>query len=366
MITDFIDPRDARWKKLLDHTEHDCYHLPEYVELAGAQEGAMPMAFYAEDGEAACLIPLLIRSVPPALNAPANWVDCVSPYGYSGILISSSQNRLHAFLDAFRCAARERGIVTAFLRLHPLFPLDPVVLGKFGTLIRHGQTVCIDMSESIEQIWQGVSPNHRRNISKLLQSGFHGTLDDWSSYSDFIAIYHSTMQRVGAAEAYFFTPRYFEALKDKLGTRLHLVSVMSDSNELAAAGLFIATEGIVQYHLGGTDERYLRAAPTKFMIDFVWRWAKDQAYKTVHLGGGVGGVEDSLFQFKARFSPHRGEFFTYRLVVDEAKHAMLNHAAEAVRGIAAAASLEFFPAYRSLPSAPERAEPAGSPIISGL
>jgi hypothetical protein len=366
MITDFIDPQDARWKKLLDHTKHDCYHLPEYVELAGAQEGATPMAFYAEDGEATCLIPLLIRPVPAALNAPANWVDCVSPYGYSGILMSASQNRLHSFLDAFQCTARERGIVTAFLRLHPLFPLDPVVLGKFGQLIRHGKTVSIDLSESTEAIWRGVSPNHRRNISKLQRSGFHGALDDWNRYSDFIAIYHSTMRRVGAAEAYFFTPRYFEALRDKLGPRLHLVSVMSESDELSAAGLFIETEGIVQYHLGGTAERYLHVAPTKFMIDLVWRWAKDQACTTVHLGGGVGGVEDSLFQFKARFSPHRGEFFTYRLVVDEAKHATLNQAAEAVRGAELAPTLEFFPAYRRLSFAPERADTTDSPTFSGL
>ena len=41
MITDFIDPRDARWKKLLDHTKHDCYHLPEYVGEASEGSGNM-------------------------------------------------------------------------------------------------------------------------------------------------------------------------------------------------------------------------------------------------------------------------------------------------------------------------------------
>jgi len=346
MITDFIEPRDVRWQKLLDHTRHDCYHLPQYAELSGPHEGGTPLAFYAEDGEAACIIPLLVRPVPSVLHAPASWVDCMSPYGYSGILIPSSQDRLHAFLDAFRCAARELGIVSAFLRLHPLFPLDPVVLEKFGALIHHGHTVYFDLSETIEQIWRRVSSNHRRNLTRLQRVGFHGTLDDWNQYSNFIAIYYSTMHRVGATDTYFFSRRYFEALREQLGNRLRLVCVMSDGNELAAAGLFIVTEGIVQYHLGATDERYLHMAPAKLMIDFVWRWAKEQTHAVFHLGGGVGGAEDSLFQFKAGFSPHRGEFSTYRIVVDETKYATLNEAAKVVGGTEIASS-DFFPVYRA-------------------
>ena len=116
MKAEFIDHRDIRWKNFLQRTKHDFYHLPEYVELAAADEDAMPVAFYAEEGAAACLIPLLIRHLPSALNAQPNWCDCASPYGYSGILISPSQERLHSFLEAFCQCARARGIVTAFVR----------------------------------------------------------------------------------------------------------------------------------------------------------------------------------------------------------------------------------------------------------
>jgi lipid II:glycine glycyltransferase (peptidoglycan interpeptide bridge formation enzyme) len=127
--------------------------------------------------------------------------------------------------------------------------------------------------------------------------------------------------------------------------------VISDSNELAAAGLFIATDGIVQYHLGGTDERYLALAPSKLMLDFVWRWALEESQNVFHLGGGVGGAEDSLFLFKAGFSPERGVFHTYRIVVDELKHEVLNQAARSARGTTVALAREFFPEYRSLDGA---------------
>lgn len=347
MIAEFIDPLDPCWKRFLSVTKHDSYHLPEYVEVAAAEDRAVPMAFYAEHGGAACLIPLLLRPISAVLNGSTERFDCTSPYGYSGIL-ASSHERLHSFVDVFCRTARTRGLVTAFLRLHPLFPLDHGVLGKFGKLVRHGRTVYIDLSDSEEHIVRRVSTNHRRNIQKLARAGFRTTLDEWDRYKEFIAIYSATMERVGAAKAYFFSMRYFEALRERLGADVHLVCVLSSENELAAAGLFTATDGIVQYHLGGTAARYLSVAPSKLMMDYVWRWAKAHSYRVFHLGGGVGGAEDSLFEFKAQFSPARGEFYTYRVVVDEEKNTSLNQAWESMRGTHLAASLEFFPVYRSV------------------
>ncbi|MBD0316781.1 MAG: GNAT family N-acetyltransferase [Nitrospiraceae bacterium] len=347
MNADFINPDDARWPEVLRSMKHDCYHLPEYAEVAALEDGVKAMAFYAEKGSSACLIPLLLRPLSRELNAPPDWFDCASPYGYPGIL-SSSPDELHPFLDAFTSRARAHGIVSAFIRLHPLLHLDYGALEKFGTLVTHGQTVFIDLSEPNDRIWQQMSTNHRRNITRLLRTGFRCSVDDWSRYEDYIEVYHATMQRVEAARGYFFSMRYFKALRERLGDCLHLVCVLSDDNELAAAGLFMATEGIVQYHLGGTAEKYLAVAPSKLMLDFVWRWAQEQGHDVFHLGGGLGGVEDSLFQFKAGFSPLRGQFHTYRMVVDESKYAALDQAARSLRGPDDSSAGDFFPIYRRL------------------
>lgn len=347
MIAQFIDPHDARWKEILKRTKHDFYDLPEYVEVAAAEEDAMPMAFYAENQSATCLIPLLIRPIPTVLNAPRDWCDCVSPYGYPGIVLSPPQEQLPLFLDAFCCVARERGIVTAFIRLHPLFPLAQDPLAQLGRLIQHGPTVHISLSHSKERIWEQVSTNHQRDIKKLIRLGFHTTLDDWSRFHEFVALYHGTMRRVGAKEQYFFSLEYFNNLRDKLGDRLHLVCVLTSTNDLAAAGLMVITDGIAQHHLLATAEPYLRRSPSKLVTDFMWRWAHDQSCYTFHFGGGVGGNEDSLFQFKAGFSPLRSQFSSYRVIVDELKHATLNQAAKLRRGCDLE-SLCFFPKYRHL------------------
>ena len=366
MNADFISHDDARWRQFLKNTKHDCYHLPEYAEIAAADEDSFPAAFYAEDGSAACLIPLLIRPMPAALNAPADWFDCVSPYGYPGVLTSPRGAPLPAFLDAFCSAARARGIVSAFVRLHPLFALDQEALWKFGHLVRHGRTVYIDLSRPRESVWLQVSSNHRRNIRRLVRLGFQCSLDEWNRLPEFVDVYHATMRRVGAPQSYFFSPRYFESLRDKLGARVHLACVLSPNRELAAGSLLIVTEGIVEYHLGGSADQYLPFAPSKLAMDFIWRWSQEQSYDILHLGGGVGAVEDSLFHFKAGFSPARGEFYTYRLVIDERKHAALQQMAHSV--CRAAANGDFFPAYRCLPNgapAMPRSESPRSPTLSG-
>lgn len=351
MIAQFIDHRDARWKEFLQRTPHDFYDLPEYAEVVAAEAGAMPVAFYAEHGSATCLIPLLIRTIPAGLNAPPDWYDCASPYGYPGLVLSPSQEELPSFLEAFCHIARECGIVTAFLRLHPLFPLAHGPLEKYGRLIQHGPTVSINLTEPQEHIWAQVSTNHQRDIKKLIRLGFHSTLDDWSRFQEFIVLYYANMKRVGAKEEYFFSLDYFENLRAKLGSQIHLVCVLTSTNELAAAGLMIVTKGIAQHHLGATAAEYQRRSPSKLVVDFMWRWAQQQSCHTFHFGGGVGASKDSLFQFKAGFSPLRSRFYSYRIVVDDTKNATLIQAAKPrIDGIE---SSDFFPRYRHRETQPD-------------
>jgi hypothetical protein len=344
---EFISPEDPRWEKLLQTCRHDFYHLPEYVKLCAKSEGATPAAFYAEDGHAAFLAPLLLRPIPRNLGAPEGWSDAVSPYGYSTPLVTPSEVSLDRFLDSFRHAACVRGLVTAFFRLHPLLSLNHEDLSKFGQLIKHGQTVFIDLSNSDEEVWKQISPDHRRNIRKLLSLGFSVSLDDWRLFKDFTVIYQTTMQRVGASAGYLFSEEYFEDLRAALGERLHLSCVLSPKGDVAAAGLFIETERIVQHHLGGTASEYAQCAPTKLLYPFMSTWARARSNTVLHIGGGLGGAEDSLFRYKAWFSRDRADVFTYRMILDEERNDMLIRLANARNEGTGSPSSNFFPAYRA-------------------
>ena len=120
MHAEFISPDDPRWQRYLESNWHDFYHLPDYVKLCAYHEGGIPIAFYAQYRGASFLVPLIIRPLPESLNASPGWCDCVSPYGYSTPLVAPTQEQLPAFIEAFVALAKERNLVAAFFRLHPL------------------------------------------------------------------------------------------------------------------------------------------------------------------------------------------------------------------------------------------------------
>ena len=320
-----IEPDDPRWRHMLGRTQHDFYHLPDYVVAAAKEEGGRPAAFYAESGDTQFLVPLVVRDLPPALEAPADWVDVTTPYGYPSPIMSGGNDpaKMSRFFDAFRTVGRMQGVVSAFFRLHPLLELPDEVFTPFGQLQRGGTTVYLDLRRPSEELWSQTRRNHRVGVERLRSAGYVATLDDWSRYDAFIAAYRQTMTRVGASDFYFFSDEYFADLRAALGFKLHLCTVVSPAGELASGGLFCVAEGIVQYHLGATADGYFPAAPSKLMFDHVRRWAQERGSRVLHLGGGLGGREDSLFQFKAGFSPLRAEFRTFRMVLDEERYAWL-------------------------------------------
>jgi lipid II:glycine glycyltransferase (peptidoglycan interpeptide bridge formation enzyme) len=147
------------------------------------------------------------------------------------------------------------------------------------------------------------------------------------------------MQRLDAGDSYHFPDEYFHDLKAALGPRLHLYSVLSPAGEMAAAGLFTEQNGIVQFHLSGTSGQYRKQAPSKLMLEEAILRSRAAGNHTLHLGGGLGASEDSLFLFKAGFSPLRARFATWRFVCDPARYATLT-------GDSPVSATGYFPAYR--------------------
>ena len=163
-------------------------------------------------------------------------------------------------------------------------------------------------------------------------------MDDTGEHLDrFIALYLDTMRRQNAAPEYFFSRDYLSGLWQQLRGHIHL-GVVEVEGSVVCAGLFGESNGIVQYHLSGTDERALELSPLKTLIDFGRRWATQRGADTLHLGGGVGSAQDSLMHFKAGFSDRRHLFKTWRVVLDERQYTKLSGKEPESTG--------YFPAYR--------------------
>ena len=353
---EFIEPGDLRWRRVLARARHDVYHLPEYAIAAAKEEGGTPTAFFAENDDTALLIPLIIRDLPPSLSAPLDWRDATTPYGYACPIVAGrvDAESVSPFIASFRDAGRAAGLVTAFFRLHPLLTLPDEIFTPFGALEKSGVTVYIDLQRSSAELWSDTRRDHRTGVRKLQSAGYVATVDDWSRYDEFIQAYRQTMERVGASDFYFFSDEYFADLRAALEGRLHLCTVSSPTGEFAAGGLFCVTDGMVQYHLSSTADAHVGVAPSKLMLDHMRGWAQERANTVLHLGGGLGGREDSLFQFKAGFSPLRADFRTFRMVLDASRYEMLIDQWKALSPDDQTTS-DYFPRYRcGIPSRASR------------
>jgi hypothetical protein len=347
MEVDFLRTTDPRWRAVLDQVAHDVYQLPEYLELSALYEGgdegpATATAFYIQEGDSFCLIPLLARRLPAAFGVPPHWSDVRSPYGYAALVFRGESAWVRKALAVFMEECRDRDIVSGFLRMHPLLT-TPSALADYGQLVKHGETVYIDLAAPETTLWTQIRPRLRSYINALKRAGFSARFDDWSTYTEFVNVYGQTMARLQADQFYRFPGEYFRDLRAVLGDRLHLCSVFDAAGEFACGALLTENQGIVQYHLSGTTDKYLSCSPSKLMLHEMTLWAKRGGYRIFHLGGGLGAQADSLLHFKAGFSSLRAEFMTCRLIYDADRYVYLCGQLQS-----AALSDNYFPQYRTL------------------
>jgi hypothetical protein len=353
MHAGFLTLDAPRWTEVLAKLRHDFHHLPGYVVLTAEQEHGAAIAFLAEDGQQRFLMPLILRPIDPELTNGERFFDVTCPYGYPGPLVShgAAGDFVERAIAALVEGLNERGVIAAFSRLHPLLPLPMAPFDHIGQLVQHGETVSIDLTRTEEEMWRHVRPNHRRDINQARRNGHTARVDEtWEHFDAFVAIYHQTMQRLGAQDFYHFSRDDLLRLRSILGAHLHLAIVEIDG-QVAGAGLVTETCGIMQNHLSGTRTEFLDASPEKLRLDFMRKWGKVRGNRVFHLGGGLGGRPDALFHFKAGFSDCRHPFWTWRLVTNPSVYGQAVATWQDRFGIPADDLTGFFPAYRK-PVAP--------------
>ncbi len=329
-----VGPDSDLWRDVLGRLPHDYCHEGAYVQLEADRLGGSPMGYHAVLGDAEAFLPLILRVIPGTER-----LDAISPYGYPGPLFlnAATGDIQQELMRVILAGLAAQGVVTAFVRLHPILN-DGLATVPRGTLIHHGQTVVIDVTQPIEELWRQTRRDHRSHIKRGDRAGYRAHFDDdWQHLADFATLYRETMQRVGATPEYLFRDEYFAELSKTMGRFLRLCVIEIDG-VVAGAAIFSICDGIVGYHLSGTDSRSSRIAPTKLILQFVREWAHDVGAAWFLLGGGLGAQGDSLYEFKAGFGPLRRSFSTWRVVLDAPTYEDLGGSTSDLDG--------FFPAYR--------------------
>jgi lipid II:glycine glycyltransferase (peptidoglycan interpeptide bridge formation enzyme) len=179
---------------------------------------------------------------------------------------------------------------------------------------------------------------HRRGVRKAQRAGVEvEVVAGPDSLAGFADLYEEVVRRHDAASFYRFAPAYWDALVG-LGEHLVRLDAVLDG-EPVASQLLLATPPFLHYHLGAASERGYEVGASKLLFLEAARYGAANGFAELHLGGGLGGREDSLWEFKHRLTPAPGrEFWLGKLVHDAAEYRRLG-GADSASG--------FFPAYRA-------------------
>ena len=301
------------WNLLLNEMwMKDFYFTNDYYRLS-CSEKDQPVLFSYQNSDYKIIVPLIKRIIP---DSP--YYDATSVYGYAGPLSSHDtvpKDILNDFNEYFIDYMNESAIISVFSRLHPIINNDKYIY-KLGEVVPMSQTVYIDLkqnpSEQTGQYRKGI----KSDLNRLLKEGFEVFEDkDLYNINSFIDIYNENMLRVNAEPQYYFSSDYFINFfsSDEINAKLYFVR---KGKELIAGSVFTFINGIIQYHLSGTKEGFKRYSPGKLIIDYIRQLGIKHDYYYLHLGGGVGSSNDSLFEFKAGFSKSRLDFKVWKYIVN--------------------------------------------------
>lgn len=337
----FVRPEDPLWADSLARCPHDFYALPCFAALDASWSNGEAVAYI--DRENNILIPLVRRALS------YGYFDATSPYGYPGIVTNALTKKIRNAIERYLEAGQKAGLVTSFLRLHPLLNANiPHALSGLDScmIVEHGPTVSVSLAEEDENWLAQLPKGLRRDIRVLQREGYVAEFNGPDALNAFMDCYHASMKRREAADTYLFDQNYLEQLTECLGARITVCVVRSAQGEPACAGLFTCVNRIAQYHLSGTNPSHLSLGPNKLMLTAARKWAREQGAQWFHLGGGVGAREDGLFAFKRRFGSHLSSFWTLRLIHDRDLYENLRTRWLQRNNLTEAPNPNFFPVYR--------------------
>lgn len=335
-----IESDNPKWENLVKSSSlYDFHHTTFYHKI---DNNFTSLLFVAEDGNDFIALPLVLRPIDGT-----SWFDFTSVYGYCGPI----SNRLEFdfdqdFIDFFQFKLKEycqdNNIISLFSRLHPLID-QAGLFSNMGEVLLLNKTVAIDLRLTPEEQKRQYRKSNKSELNQLRRKGFYVEEANSSEEIDrFVEIYYETMDRVDASPYYYFSKEYFHSFltNTHFGNKLLLAKF---EDKIIAGAIFTTTDKIMQYHLAGTTEEFIRETPMKLILDEARLIGNELGLEFLHLGGGVGGSdEDSLFRFKSGFSDLYCQFSVWRYIFDDVKYQELVQKNVSEENYNSA----FFPLYR--------------------
>lgn len=345
MIKILTKKNKEEWHSYLKNINaYDIFFLPEYFEINELIFKGTTECFLYYENEVFILYPYIRRSI-----SGSEFFDITSAYGYGGYIGSPRNSGIVNFRAAFHKYCIEQRIVSEFIRFHPLYGNHILDDSENGTVVSCQPVVIADLCCDITELQNKVKKKAREKIRKAEKNEIKVYAhDDEDSYKQFMKLYHKTMARLNASNFYFFDDNFFLAIIKHLG-QFSKLFLAWHQGELVGGLLLIHGESFSYNFLSCSDDRYGKLGVKDLLQWKILEWSQGKGKKKHLLGGGRKG-EDSLFRFKAKFSPNRENYYLGKIIHLTGTYAKL---CERMNGFDSmkreqSGSMEWFPYYRGL------------------
>lgn len=339
----------------------DAYHRSGYVNSYRIHGDGEPLLLYYEGEGLRAMNVVMKRDIHDfaplrEFCGPGEYCDYSTPYGYGGMLVEElsgqsggnsakraepAKTALTAAVDAYRrfCAAER--VVSEFVRFHPL--LENHHSGRyFYEVEAKGPTTSIDLS-SHDAIWNKMDGKHRNRVRKAMASEItvRQSLEE-ATVRQFRTLYEETMDRDQARPYYYFSDAYYESMCRDFQGFCTVFCAEMEGIPIATAVILCGTR-YAHYHLVGTKAEYQKYSPASLLVYEAAKWAMAAGCERLHLGGGLGAREDSLYRFKKKFNREPPHIFSVgRKIYNQAVYETLTAARKFEH------MPDYFPIYRGV------------------
>lgn len=332
---------------------YDVYYLSGYVKAFQINGDGMPQLLYFENDKIRAINVIMKRDISNMkyfqnILQEGEFFDITTPYGYGGWIVET-KNEAQSFdqedlKNDYLNFCREHSIVCEFVRFHPLIENWELVDDIYEVSC-WGKTVYMDTSTE-KVIWENISSKNRNMIRKAQKSGLKVYwCRDPRIVQTFMEIYNETMKRDEAEQYYYFQSPFYESILEDLKENAMWFYTMING-EIAAISIFLFCNGKMHYHLSASQSQYRKLAPTNLLLYEAAMWAWQNGYKKLHMGGGLGAKQDSLYKFKKAFNRQDdSEFYIGKCIFDHSSYKKLCELREEVDKDFNK-DTSFFPAYR--------------------
>lgn len=308
-ITDSWDS----YLQLIPNDRKDIYFEEKYVKMYETDR-VKAVCFIYEDLDNIFLLPFLRREF---IINNAVFFDLEIPYGYGGSVTKVDDGIfLEKALFHFYSFCKNNSYIAGFFRFHPLLN-NQRLFETIGGIVNDRNTIAIDTSISEEGIWMNeIATKNRNLIKKAKKNGLVFIVDsEYKFLDDFIRLYDKTMDKLSADSFFYFDHNYYQNIKEIEKSFLgHVVY----NNKIISSAIFFYSDCYGHYHLSGSDLDYISLLPNNLLLYEATLELKRRGVTKVHLGGGTSSEsEDSLFQFKKKFSKGLYHFYIGKVIFND-------------------------------------------------